>query len=366
MTKGVILFSFLFSMIFLSGCVPHATRFTPVDNVVSPPFHNKGIDRLAILIKNGDQYEKRQIESGALQALIAHNYIISSRADLKSLVKEIKFQNSGFSDSDSAEFGKIINVPAVLVLGFEKSSGRVGQFSRYIYSGGEVAYSLNARLIDVETGEVLYIARGEDNDLEKLAFSLSFEIPPSPGVSPKIKDPETNQARDVEKGDWERINVISTPKKNYSKYNKVAVLVDSGKKEFRNKAEDFFMMDLMKVGKTVPSRSDLNSVIKEIKFQQSDISDNTSVRLGKILNAQAVVLVSVKEDRRRSCSRPDKSAGACLDLGIMVKVIEVETGEIIMAGGLFEDSLEKVIYDSYEDKMLKSLSSNVASIFSSI
>ena len=355
--KTVFLISVLFSGLLLSSCLS-GTHFSPVDKAIAPPFYQKDISKIAILVGKGSVYEKRQIELGALQALMANNYTIASRSDLKALHKELKFQNSGSTDSDSASFGKILNVPAVLVFKFHLKKGKKkNQF--YHTRGGD--YSLSARLIDVESGEALYIARGIDEDLEKIAFSLAHDIPSYGSRVAQITDEKG--IRDFEKRDWKSIVTVPKLGTNFSKYKKVAVLVDTKSNDFRDTAEDMFMMAFLNKGVTVASRSDLKLVAKEINLQHSGLTDNDSVRLGKLLNVQAVVLVSAKQYKKKTCYPGSKKSHSCWDLGIMVKVIDIENGEILIAGGEYEGQLAKIIYDRYRDSMLKTLAQKTADNF---
>ena len=103
----------------LSGCLSSGTTFRPVDQALAPSFSQKNIKKLAILVRGGSEHEKLQIDSGATQALLIHKYTVASRADLKLLDREIKFQHSGLTDSDSANIAKILGVPAVLVFNFD-------------------------------------------------------------------------------------------------------------------------------------------------------------------------------------------------------------------------------------------------------
>lgn len=332
-------------MLCCTACVT-GTYFKPIDKVVPQPFYEKQVEKVAVLVKNGTILQKRQIECGALMALLSHGYSVASRADLKTLVREIEFQNTDLTDSDSAKLGKMLNVPAVLVFGFQKK-------------GKE--YTINAKLIDVETVDTLYMARGSDDNLEKLAFSLSFDIPPCYYAVSKIND--NGQYRDVEKSDWGRIVAVKNLTMNFHKYKKVAIIVDSKHEEFRDNIESLFTMEFLRARITVPSRSDLALITKEIDFQNtSGLSDQDSVKLGKMLNVKTVLVVSAKEYTRRRCEYQHQK-GQCRDVGLMAKAIVVETGEIIAVGGEQENNLEKLLYDTYLEKMAKSLGSKMAEYF---
>lgn len=169
--------------------------------------------------------------------------------------------------------------------------------------------------------------------------------------------------RNFEKRDWKSIVTVPKLGTNFSKYKKIAVLVDTKNNDFRDTAEDMFMMAFLNKGVTVASRSDLKLVAKEIKLQHSGFTDNDSVRFGKLLNVQAVVLVSAKQYKKKTCYPGSKERHTCWDLGIMVKVIDVENGEILIAGGQYEGQLAKAIFDRYRDSMLKTLAQKTANNF---
>lgn len=315
----------------LAGCLSSGTTFRPVDQALAPSFSQKNIKKLAILVRGGSEHEKLQIESGATQALLIHKYIVASRADLKLLDREIKFQRSGLTDSDSAKIAKILGVPAVLVFNFD-----VKKLDNNLRE-----YEVSARLIDAETSQALYIARGKSIYLEDIAFNLSFEIPPA-------------QPSSFTKSEWHKNSTVSSNHTDFSKYKRMAVLVSSQKKQIKNLAEDLFMMDFMRQGVTVASRSDLDLVVKEMRFQQSGITDGMSVKAGKILNVSAVVIVAQKNERR---------GRSYVDLGYMAKVIDVETGEVIIMAGNKDTCMEGDLREYCVKRVLKGISQGVTSFF---
>lgn len=340
---------FIYSVLFfvflvVSACVPMKTSFYPLEKATQPSLYNKGIKKVAILVNSRDKYERRQIESGALKALIARGYEVSSRSDLKSLKREIDFQHSGLTDSDAVKLGKIIGVPAVLV--FQK------------YKREKLGYSLGARLIDIETSQVLFLSKGFDTRLEKLAFSLSYELPLASKDAVLIKEESTTREKAVAKNDYDDIDVIAVNAFKAKHYKKIAVLAENVFNA-RREIEDRFMMALMNKGITVPSRSDLRAVMKEVGFQQSGMTDGSSVRLGKILNAQAIMLIQTKKYYRT------RGRYASIDFALMVKVIDIQTGEVMLIAG--EDPISgysaKWVKNYYFDKILDKTSMDVSGAF---
>lgn len=100
---------------------------------------------------------QRSIEDEFVQVLMRKGYKVVSRSDVQSVVKEQGFQRSGLTERDAAALGKILNVPAVMVV-------RVTEFSTAVKSGPkarvtEATAGVGARLISVESANILWIGK---------------------------------------------------------------------------------------------------------------------------------------------------------------------------------------------------------------
>lgn len=106
----------------------------------------------------------RLIEDEFISVLLSKGYSIASRSDTESIRDEMKFQRSGLTDKDAAEVGKMLNVPAVLIVSVTQFEGKSKsyRFSRQTYRYYVTRAAMGARLISVEKGEVLWI--GSHND----------------------------------------------------------------------------------------------------------------------------------------------------------------------------------------------------------
>jgi hypothetical protein len=103
----------------------------------------------------------RLLEDEFIFVLLNKGYSIASRSDVESIIREMRFQHSGLTDQDAARLGKLLNVPAVLIVS-------VTQLRTEPYEGYKVNYqpvyydttaAMGARLISVEKGEILWFGK---------------------------------------------------------------------------------------------------------------------------------------------------------------------------------------------------------------
>lgn len=105
----------------------------------------------------------RFIEDELIMQLMQKGYTLASRHDMEALTREMQFQNSGLTQADAARLGRLLNVPAILLVEVTYLSNNGNAFSGY----QPPAASLSARLIQVESGEILW------------ASSASYQAPSS-------------------------------------------------------------------------------------------------------------------------------------------------------------------------------------------
>ena len=116
---------------------------------VSSSFDAETIDRIAIIVQDrqgrgpvSGENRHRLVEDILTQEAFVKGYRVVSRTDLRMILEESEFQRtSGLTTGDAVEIGRMLNVPAILIATFE-----TGQTT-----------TVGARLIDVETAEVLWI-----------------------------------------------------------------------------------------------------------------------------------------------------------------------------------------------------------------
>ena len=152
---------------------------------VSPNFEPALIEQVAVVVgsesnsmgsRDGEQV--RLIEDIFIEGLIERAYGVVSRSDIRPVVEEGDFQRtSGLTTDDAARVGKMLNATAVLIVTYRVSEavgvrkyevsdnrGRTRIEEREHY---DVTAVLGARMIDVETGEVLWASRDSTTWLER-------------------------------------------------------------------------------------------------------------------------------------------------------------------------------------------------------
>jgi len=109
---------------------------------------------------------------------------------------------------------------------------------------------------------------------------------------------------------------------DFSKVTKIAVVEVSGAvrgEAVKNQIGDFFSMELMKKGYTPVERAQVQALLKEQKFQASDVTtDEDAARAGKILNVPAVMLVNIPTYKE--------------EINMTAKIIDVQDGSISWIG----------------------------------
>ncbi len=109
---------------------------------------------------------------------------------------------------------------------------------------------------------------------------------------------------------------------DFNKVTKIAVVEVSGAvrgEAVKNQIGDFFSMELLKKGYTPVERAQVQTVLKEQKFQVSDVTtDEGAAKVGKILNVPVVMLVNIPTYKE--------------DMNMTAKMIDVEDGSILWIG----------------------------------
>jgi outer membrane lipoprotein SlyB len=108
------------------------------------------IDKIAIVEVTGHVYGdavKNQISYLFTMELMKKGYKFIERKDIKTLLKEHEFQASDLTTTDgAAQTGKILNVPAVMLIDIPKYR--------------DEKMEMSAKLIDVQDGTILWIGTG--------------------------------------------------------------------------------------------------------------------------------------------------------------------------------------------------------------
>lgn len=138
----------LLSMLAAAGC---ATSKAESQAVAGYDFGK--IDKIAIVEVTGRVYGeavKNQISNLFTMKLMEKGYKFIERKDIKTLLKEQQFQASDLASKEgAAKAGRILNVPAVMIIDIPK------------YSGGKM--EMTAKLVDVEDATILWMGTGTGN-----------------------------------------------------------------------------------------------------------------------------------------------------------------------------------------------------------
>jgi hypothetical protein len=109
---------------------------------------------------------------------------------------------------------------------------------------------------------------------------------------------------------------------DFSKVTKIAVIEVSGAVRgdaVKNQIGDFFSMELMKKGYTPVERAQVQALLKEQKFQASDVTTNEdAAKAGRILNVPVVMLINIPTYKE--------------EMNMTAKIIDAEDGSILWIG----------------------------------
>jgi len=109
---------------------------------------------------------------------------------------------------------------------------------------------------------------------------------------------------------------------NFGEIEKVAVIDVSGAvggEAAKNQIGDFFVMELLKKGYTPVERAQVQTLLKEQRFQAAEItSAEGAAKAGRILNVPTVLLVNIPTYKE--------------EMSMTAKMIDVEDGSILWMG----------------------------------
>jgi hypothetical protein len=102
----------------------------------------------------------REVEDEFMRAIIERGYKVAARSDVDKILQELKFQRSGLTEREVARIGKLLGVPAVILVSINRISAEPYQpmISQQGVQYYNVTASISARLISTEQGEVLWLS----------------------------------------------------------------------------------------------------------------------------------------------------------------------------------------------------------------
>ncbi len=278
--------------------------------------------------------QQRLVEDEFVQVLIDKGYSLVSRSDIQAVAKEQEFQRSGLTEDNAAALGKLLNVPAVLVL---RITGSMTENQRNPKTGASVIIgraSLGARLVSVETGGIWWTGnhtesgpvRGRGDDslvLADVAKNIALAFPNKEGSVARPFDPTLLTKLAV-------VTVGNNRPRGREPQTEEQRLV-----------EDEFVRILLEKGYSLASRSDIASVVKEQQFQRSGLTEDNAAALGKLLNVPAVLVVRITESKTeyQQAPRPINqvlmgrvSIGATGERGKRRNLVVASTHRVAQAG----------------------------------
>ncbi len=133
----------------VSGLALIVAGCATTDHVVSPAFYEKPLEQVAVIEVSGDirgDANRNQVSDFFAMEMMRKGYRVMERERVQKLMAEQDLQQSGRTSQDAAaQIGKLLNVPAVVMLDVNVSGDKL---------------SLTGRMVDVDTGEVLWIGTG--------------------------------------------------------------------------------------------------------------------------------------------------------------------------------------------------------------
>lgn len=173
---------------------------------------------------------------------------------------------------------------------------------------------------------------------------------------------------------------------DFSKIKRVAVIEFKGPES--ELASEIVTITLLKYGADVVERQQLDKIINELNLSKSDITDpNTRKKLGKLLSVDAFIVGSVTnykpqtkylmKDNTKTFSNINEIKGknlfihnfdpttdtyileTTLEIGLTIRMIDVETGSVMWAGHLTYEGLDITItLKTISDYLIRSLIKN--------
>jgi hypothetical protein len=135
----------LLSALLVAGCAS-----SKGESYAAPGYDFSGLDRVAVTDVTGQVYgeaAKSTVADFFTMELFQKGYRVMERAKMQALLKEQEFQASAITtEQDAARAGRVLNVPAVMLVSVPKY--------------GKEKMEMTAKLVDVETGEILWLGSG--------------------------------------------------------------------------------------------------------------------------------------------------------------------------------------------------------------
>jgi len=132
-------------------------------------FSARSLTKLAVVVEDktsrshGDEDALvRSVEDQFIAKLLEKGYQVSARSDVKKVLEEIRFQQSGLTEDGAAKLGRMLNASAVLIVTINSASVN-SRNTGWVINGvpqqrHTAICNMSARLISVEKAEILGIS----------------------------------------------------------------------------------------------------------------------------------------------------------------------------------------------------------------
>jgi len=167
-------------VILLTAAVLTITGCTTTESQARIGYDFSTLDKVAVISVEGilrGEAAKNQISDFVVLELLKKGYAPVERSQVQSILKEHEFQASDLtSNTTAAQAGKILNVPAVIIINVPKFDDQM---------------SMTAKLIDVEDGSILWIGSGTGSTGKLLGTIAGAAVGVVAGVAVSGESDET-------------------------------------------------------------------------------------------------------------------------------------------------------------------------------
>jgi hypothetical protein len=295
-------------------------------------FHPHELAKVAVIAFT--EVRKRQVQSDQqrlvedlfVQALLQRGHVVVARSDIKSVLTEQSLATSGLTDSNAAAVGKLLNVPAVLVVRITEYATENQREKRKNSNVRLGQVTVGAQLVSVETGEIWWQGNHTASEvisgngelpvvLAKVTGRLAMAFPAKIAKANPYDPKDIHKLALVMVGETRRRNINLGVGSDYQ---------GSGEDKLKRFVEDKLGVALGNKGYVLVSRSDLQAVMEEKRFQQSGLTEENVSDFGKLLNVPAVMVVRITE-----CGADSVQNVTVATAALGARLVSVETGEIL-------------------------------------
>lgn len=353
--RRIALFRFFIALAVISSCcvqglaqIRKPAKGKAPETSSDASFQPDELSKLAVIAYTEDRRgesqsdQQRLVEDIFVQTLLARGHQVVARSDLKSVLSEQELENSGLTDSNAVALGKLLNVPAVLVVRITEYALDSQSDARTRMRTQTARATVGARLINVKTGGIWWQGtHGLSDDIQmkgelvqvlaQVAERLARAFPEK-SSKPSGFDPETI--------DKLAVVMVGDPRRRVSTYSRSSARTGTQRADEQRLVEDKLGIALSNKGYTLVSRSDLEALMREKSLQESGLTEEDVSQLGKLLNVSAVMIVRITEceadqfQKKTTKKRGTRSTSSTINVNMATaalgaRLISVATGEVL-------------------------------------